>query len=279
MLHCVEVNTKLDMSQAYLQLQLDKESRKLVTIKTHKGLFQYTRLPFGVSAAPGVFQRCMDSLFQGCKGVSVYLDDILVTGSTIDDHLQNLDKVLNILATTGLMLNRTKCAFLMPQVDYLGHIIDQYGLHPTKEKVKAIRESPQPHNVNEFRSFHGIINHYGKFMPNLFTKLVPLYGLLQKEAKWQWGSKRAKAFQDAKNALQDDTLLVHYDSSKQLVLACNASPYVVGAVLSHIMENGGERPVAYASRTLTVAEKNYTKPTRKRSISCSISLNQQQLYL
>ena len=148
------------MSQAYLQLQLDKESRELVTINTHKGLFQNTRLPLGVSAAPGVFQHCMDSLFQGCKGVLVYLDDILVTGSTIDDHLQNLDKVLNILATAGLTLNRTKCAFLIPQVEYLGHIIDQNGFHPTKEKVKAIREAPKLCNVNELRSFLGIINYY-----------------------------------------------------------------------------------------------------------------------
>ena len=265
MLHCLEVCkyfTKLDMSQAYLQLQLNKESRELVTINTHKGLFQYTRLPFGVSAAPGVFQRCMDSLFQGCKGVSVYLDDILVTGSTIDDHLQILDKVLNILATAGLTLNRTKCAFLMLQVDYLGHIIDQHELHPTKEKMKAIREAPQPHNANELRSFLGIINYYGKFMPNVSTKLASLYGLLQKEAKWQCGSKQAKPFQDAKNALQDDTLLVHYDSFIRLVLACDASPYGVGVVLSHIMEDGEECPVAYASRTLTATE-NYSQLEKK----------------
>ena len=117
--------TKLDMSQAYLQLPLDKQSRELVTINTHRGLLQYTRLPFGVSAAPGVFQRCMENLLQECKGVSVYLDDILVTGSTVDEHLQNLDKVLNKLEIAGLELNKAKCSFLMPQVEYLGHIIDQ----------------------------------------------------------------------------------------------------------------------------------------------------------
>ena len=104
--------TKLDMSQAYLQLPLDEQSRELVTVNTHRGLFQYTRLPFGVSAAPGVFQRCMENLFQGCKGVSIYLDDILVTGSTIDNHLQNLDRVLSILATAGLKLNKAQSVHL-----------------------------------------------------------------------------------------------------------------------------------------------------------------------
>jgi len=125
----------------------------------------------------------MENLFQGCKNVSIYLDDILVTGLTIDDHLENLDIVMIILAAAGHKLNKRECAFLMPQVEYLGYIIDQHDLHPTKEKGKAIREVPPPQNVNELRSFLAIINYYGKFTPNLSTKLSPLYKLLQKEAK------------------------------------------------------------------------------------------------
>ena len=117
------------MSEAHLQVQLDEYSRELVTINTHKGLFQYTRLPFGGSAAPAIFQRCMENLFRGCQGVSVYLDDILVTGLTVDEHLQNLDKVLSIIANkAGLTLNQAKCKFLLPSVEYLGHVIDQYGV-------------------------------------------------------------------------------------------------------------------------------------------------------
>ena len=258
-LYHFQVEVELEMSQAYLQLQLDDKSAELVTINTHKGLFKYNRLPFGVASAPAIFQRCMESLFQGCKGVSVYLDDILVTGPTIDSHLANLDKVLSILATAGLKLNKAKCAFMLPRVEYLGHIIDEQGLHPTKEKVKAIQEAPQPHNVAELRSFFGIINYYGKFLPNLSAKLTPLYQLLKKNVKWQWNKQHATAFATAKNALQDDTLLVHYDSTRPLVLACDASPYGLGAVLSHVMDNGQERPVAYASRTLTAAEKNYSQ--------------------
>ena len=175
-----KVYTKLDMSQAYLQLPLDDNSKELVTINTHKGLFQYNRLPFGVSSAPAVFQRCMESLFQGCKGVAIYLDDILVTGSTVEDHLANLDKVLSIMATAGLKLNKAKCAFLLPKVEYLGHLIDGNGIHPTKEKVTAIQEAPQPRNVTELRSFLGIINYYGKFLSNLSTKLASLYQLLKR---------------------------------------------------------------------------------------------------
>ena len=171
----------------------------------------------------------------------------------------NLDKVLGILATSGLKLNKEKCAFMLPRVEYLGHVIDESGLHPTKEKVKAIQETPQPHNVTELRSFLGIINYYSKFLPNLSVTLSPLYHLLKKGVKWQWNEQHTTAFAKAKSALQDDSLLVHYDSTRPLVVACDALPYGLGAVLTHIMDDGQERPVAYASRTLTSAEKNYSQ--------------------
>ena len=251
--------TKLDMSQAYLQLELEEESKPYVTVNTHKGLFQYNRLPFGVSTAPAIFQRCMENLFQGCKGVCVYLDDILVTGSNTAEHLRNLDKVLERVAAAGISLNRTKCSFMLSKVEYLGHMIDENGLHPTEEKVKAIKEVPSPKNVTELRAFLGIINYYGKFLPNLSTQLAPLHVLLQKKQRWYWSTTQEMAFQAAKNTLQANSLLVHYDGLKPLILACDASPYGVGAVLSHIMPDGAERPVAYASRTLTPAEKNYSQ--------------------
>ena len=201
----------------------------------------------------------METLLQGCDGTSVYIDDILVSGSTVKEHLQNLDKDLAILSTAGIKLNRDKCVFLSSPVEYLGHIIDRQGLHPTEEKVKAIKDAPRPKNVSELRAFLGIINYYGKFLPNLSTQLSPLYTLLQKYTRWSWTEKQDKAFQAAKDALQANSLLVHYDSTKPLVLACDTSQQGLGVVLSHLMPGGTERPVAYASRTLSAAEKNYAQ--------------------
>ena len=172
--------TKLDLKDAYFQLPVSDETKQFLTINTHKGLFQYNRLPFGVTSAPAVFQRTMETLLRGLKGCSVYIDDILVTGPSIEGHLQNLETVLDRLEQAGLRLNREKCLFLKPRIEYLGHVIDEKGLHPTDDKIAALKDAPTPKNVTQLRSFLGIVNYYGKFLPNLSTKLSPLYSLLRK---------------------------------------------------------------------------------------------------
>ena len=144
--------TKLDMSQAYQQLCLDDDPKKYVVINTSKGLFRYNRLPFGISSAPGIFQRVIEGLLQGIPKVVVYLDDILITGSTTDEHLRNLTEVLKWLEEVGLCLKREKCEFLSTSVVYLGHRIDAEGLHPTADKVDAIHEAPTPQKLYRAKS-------------------------------------------------------------------------------------------------------------------------------
>ena len=178
---------KLDLCQAYLQLQLDNESKKYLTINTHKGHFQYNWFPFGVSYAPAIFERTMDSLFQVSNGVLAYLDDILVPGSSTEEHLVNLDKVLSKFSEAGLKLNKSKCIFMAPKVEYLGYIIDKNGLHSSNKKVEAIKEAHTPTCVTELRPFLCMLNYYGRFLPNLSTKLAPFHALLHKKSKWNWG--------------------------------------------------------------------------------------------
>ncbi|XP_039862929.1 uncharacterized protein LOC120718450 [Simochromis diagramma] len=251
--------TKLDMSHAYQQLLLDEESKKYVTINTHKGLFKYNRLVFGVASSPAIFQRTMDNLLQNIPGVAVYLDDILVTGKTEEEHLRNLEQVLKKLSEAGLRLKHSKCVFQAPSVTYLGHRISAQGLSPLEEKVRAVKEAPSPKNVAELRSFLGLVNYYGKFLPDLSSMLAPLDGLLHKDSQWRWSQAQEKAFRQVKELLQSAPLLVHFDPEKEVLLSCDASPYGIGAVLSHRMEEGEEKPVGYASRTLTAAEKGYSQ--------------------
>ena len=124
------VFSKLDLAQAYLQVPLDEASKKYVTVNTHRGLFQYNRLPFGVASAPSIFQRIMENVLQGLTGVCAYLDDILVSGKTPEDHMQNLEAVLERLEQAGLRLKRAKCLFMLPSVEHLGFQISAKGLQP-----------------------------------------------------------------------------------------------------------------------------------------------------
>eukprot|EP00731_Ephydatia_muelleri_P001691 Em0001g1691a len=219
---------------------------------------KYNRLPFGVASAPAIFQRAMESLLQGLKHVAVYLDDILITGQSEADHLRTLEDVLGRLEAAGMRLKAAKCLFMQKEVEYLGHRITSEGIHPAAEKLRAIKDSPAPQNTQQLRSFLGPINYYSKFLPHLASLLAPLYTLLVKDKEWSWGNSQRKAFEKAKALLTASTLLTHFDSRKELILSCDASPYGVGAVLSHKTEDG-EKPVAYASRSLATAERNYSQ--------------------
>ena len=150
--------TTLDLTHAYNQLLLDEESRKFVTVNTHKGLYQYTRLPFGIASAPAVFQRVMDTVLQGIDGVACYIDDIIITGKNDEEHLTHLEEVLKCLLRHGIRVKRAKCRFLQSRVIFLRHQIDADGIHPSDEKLKAIVQAPTPENVQELR-FLGLINY------------------------------------------------------------------------------------------------------------------------
>ena len=160
-------------------MSLEESSRELVTINTHRGLYRYTRLPFGVASAPALIQQVMDTVLQGLPKVICYLDDILITGSTEEEHIQRFQQY-------GIRAKRAKCVFMSNSVEYLGHRIDSTGLHTTTHKVEAISQAPQPRNTQELRSFLGLLHYYGKFLPNLATLLHPLNNLLKTGQKWAW---------------------------------------------------------------------------------------------
>ena len=254
-----ESYTKLDLSQAYQQLLLDEKSRNFTTINTHKGLFRYNRLCYGLKSALGIFQRAMKSILQGIGNVIIRINDILLTGTTRRKHLETLEEVLNRLEKFGIRLNREKCKFLVPEVLYLGHLVNREGIKPSEEKVKSINKVPRPTSVKELQAFWGMINYYAQYIPNISNILAPSHQLLKKEAKWEWTSKQEQAWEEAKEQLNSPKVLVHFDPSKAVTVACDASPYGVGTVLSHIMEDGSERPIAFISRTLAPAEKNYSQ--------------------
>ena len=189
-------STKLDMSQAYQQVKLEESSKKFTVINTHKGLFEYTRLPFGISSAPAIFQRVMEGLLRDISGVVVYIDDILITGKTNEDHLQSLETVLKRMEDAGILLKKDKCCFMTKSVSYLGYVIDAEGLHPTEEKLQAIQDAPSPKNLTQLKSYLGLLSYYGRFLPNLSNVLFPLYRLLRRQTPWTWSKTEEETFQN-----------------------------------------------------------------------------------
>ena len=173
-----KIFSKIDLSNAYLQVPFHEDSTKFTTINTHQGLYQYTRLPFGVSSSPGIYQRSMDDMLRGISGGCTYLDDLLIPGKNDNEHKKTLEAVLQRLSDAGARLKRAKCVFEVPEIEYLGHLNYALGLHPTDEKVRAIKDAPAPKTLQELRSFLGMLNFYGKFITNLSTILAPLNVLL-----------------------------------------------------------------------------------------------------
>lgn len=251
--------SKIDLNRAYQQVVMSESSRKYWTLNTHKGLFSVNRLPFGVSSAPSIFQRIMDTMLKDLKGVSCYLDDVLITGKTSDEHFANLEAVLKRLTERGVRVKKEKCSFFQTELQYLGHVISAAGVSTTPDKIEALLKASAPTGKQQLQSFLGIVNYYGKFVPRLSTLASPLYKLLKRDQPWIWDKSCQGAFEEIKNALVSSSVLAHYDPDKPLQVACDASQYGVGAVLSHVTEDGSSRPVFYASRTLTDAEKKYSQ--------------------
>ena len=226
-------------------------------------MYRFNRLPFGIASAPAVYQRTMDRVLQGIPHCLCYIDDIIITGVDDTDHLETLTKVLERLEKHGLRANRSKCRFLAKSVDYLGHRIDAEGKHTLPDKIKAVEDAPVPLNVTQLRSFLGLLNYYRSFLPNIASVLHPLNELLQANRKWIWSQECEAAFQNAKEMLVTSNVLAHYDPTQPIRLAADASAYGIGAVISHVLPSGEEKPVAFASRTLTQSERNYAQIERE----------------
>lgn len=257
------VFAKLDLSQAYQQLLVDDETAEAQTIVTHRGTFRCRRLQFGISVAPGLFQSLMERVLHGIPGVVPYFDDVLVSAANTSELMDRLRCVLHQFDSVGLKVNRAKCQIAVPQVEFLGFLVDSAGIHPTPAKTAAIVDAPPPRCRADLQAFLGLLNFYVMFLPHKASVAEPLHRLLDRGVSWVWGPTEAAAFAAVKRLLVSNSVLTHYSDHLPLVLACDGSPFGVSAVLSHRLPSGREIPVAYFSRTLGPAERNYSQLDRE----------------
>lgn len=251
--------SQIDLSDAYLHLKLDEQSRHLTTINTHRGLFEYNRLVFGLRSAPAIFQRTLEQLIKDIPGVLVYLDDILITGRNAQEHKSRLHEVLNRLQKAGFRLQTDKCKFHTTTVKYLGYVIDADGIKPDPSRIQPIKKMRAPQNAKELRSFLGLINYYGKFVQNLHRVKAPFESLLKKDVKFVWTKRHKMAFEEVKRIIMSPLVLAHYDPRQTLIVAADASETGIGGALLQRYEDGRVKAVFHMSKTLTETQRNYSQ--------------------
>ncbi|CAM4728520.1 unnamed protein product [Leuciscus chuanchicus] len=251
--------SKLDANMGFWQIPLSKESALLTTFITPFGRYHFNRLPFGISSAPEHFQNMMvTEVTADLKGVVCHMDDILVWGSTVEEHDKRLHAVLQRAEKASVTLNMSKCEFSKRKVKFLGFIVSADGMSPDPDKTQAVQDMKEPSNVSELRSFLGMVNQLGKFIPNLSEKDKPLRDLLSTKNMWYWGHDQQKAFHNLKQELSSPPVLQLYNPNKPQKISADASSFGLGAVM---LQKEGDvwSPVAYASRSLTPTEQRYAQ--------------------
>lgn len=256
--------SKIDLSQAFLQLPLHQDSKQYTVINTPVGLYQYNYLPFGLTASPGIFQSFITETLSHINNIIIYQDDVLILTRDRDSHLKVLREVLTTLRGKGIKLNVKKCKFMCSEVDYLGHIFDRQGVHPNPDKIKSILDAPAPGNVKQLQAFLGLCNYYSRFLPNFSHAMAPLYLLLKSQTSFQWTAAQQECFNSIKQSFITNNVLQHYDPDHQLKLETDSSGYGLGAVImSRPDDDSSWLPIQFASRTLNAAERNYSNIERE----------------
>lgn len=253
-----KVFAKIDLRSAYNQFVLKKECRQYTTINTHLGLFRYNRLVFGLSPSPAIFAKAMQSCLGGLKNMAFYLDDIMVIGEDEQDLENNVCAVLERLKDCGLTVNCEKCEFNLEEIEFLGYRINKEGILPCNRNKEAVLKAPRPKDLGQLRSLLGLISYYRNFIPNMASILAPLYELLKKDVKFIWEKNHQDSFEAIKEMLTSDRILAHFNDNVTIKLVTDGSLNGIAATLLHVFRNGTERPIGYASRTLSKAEKNYS---------------------
>ncbi len=236
------VFSSIDLANAYSQLPLHDDSRDITAFITHDGLFRYCKVPYGLASTPSAFQKMMATILEGVPGVKKYLDDLIVYGETVEEHDVTLSTVLQKLKEAGLVLNEKKCNFRQTSLRFLGHTINAKGILPDQEHLDAVRNAPPPSDAASLQSF--------------LQSIAPMRECAKEKRLFAWTPAAQNSFEDIKRMLVSSPALAIYDPTLHSVISTDSSDYGLGAVFAQIQSNGTEKPVAFASRTLTVALKN-----------------------
>ena len=274
------VFTKLDLKGAFNLVRIREGDEWKTAFRTQNGMFEFRVMPFGLKNAPAVFQAFVNSIFSDMLDVCVqiYIDDILIFSDSEELHKMHLDEVGRRLQENGLAVNLEKCIFQATEVPFLGHIVSTRGIAMDEEKIAAIRDWPVPKTTLQVQKLLGFAGYYRGFIANYSETVQPLSDLLKKGAPFVWGETQSHATTALLQAMQQAPILAHFDARRSCTLETDASDIGIGAVLSQRQLDGELHPVAYFSRKLDQAERNYST-TDKEMLAIVASFKHWRQYL
>lgn len=254
----------LDLRSGYWQLQVHADSKEKTAFITHNGLYEFNKLPFGICNSPGTFQRVMTHVLRGLEWdiCLVYIDDLIIFSRSFDEHLLHLEQVFKRLREANLRLKPSKCHFVKPEVEYLGHVVSADGLKPNPAKIRSVKEFPVPTNTTGVKAFLGLCNYYRRFIKGFAQIASPINKITSKNVKFEWTPECQKAFETLKGALVSAPVLSYPDFELPFQLYVDASQTGIGLTLGQIID-GKDVVIAYAGRDLNRAERNYSATERE----------------
>ncbi|XP_062711622.1 uncharacterized protein K02A2.6-like [Aedes albopictus] len=273
--------SRLDVKEAFHQVELDSESRYITTFITHMGLFRYKRLMYGIACAPELFQRILEQILSPhSKNVVSFIDDVLIFARTEQEHDEVLKAVLSTLSAYGILLNQSKCVFKVLELDFLGHVISPDGIRPSHSKVESLLKFRAPATSEEVRSFLGLVTYIGRFLPDLAAITAPLRELTHSGVRFTWGEEQQASFERLKQLIGNVQNLRFFDNKLRTRVVADASPVALGAVLLQFdgPTDDDPRPIAYASKSLTTTEKRYCQ-TEKEALALVWAVERFSVYL
>lgn len=275
-----KVYSSLDLMSGFFQQVVEEEDRHKLAVTTPKGLFQFTRTPFGLRTSANSFQRLMSLVLSGLDpfSVGVYIDDIIISSDNIDNHFPKLQKVFDRLIKNKLKLKPSKCTFLTDTIKYLGFVISKGQVFPDNKNIDTINNFKIPKNKTDVQSFLGCINYYRKFIPEISNRSFHLTNLTKDKSNFQWSKEAEQEFNDLKQALVEKPCLSLPDMSKPFHLYTDASNHSIGAVLTQLDEEGFPKPVAFGSKKLKPAETKYSV-TEREALAIVFFTNYYRQYL
>ncbi len=269
----------LDLLSGYWQLGMTERAKERSAFCTRSGLFQFKRMPFGLSGAPSTFCRLMQIVLAGLLWsiCLCYIDDIIIYANSPEQLLQRLDQVLSRLAENGLKVKGDKCILFRQEIPFLGHIVSADGIQPQPEKLQAIRDWQTPHCVTDVRAFYGLASYYRRFIAGFATIAEPLTRLTRKGTRFVWTPEAQEAFENLKEALQHTPILAYPIPNQTCIVDTDASEVAISGVLSQVVD-GVERPIAFFSRVMSPAQRNYCA-TRRELLAVVAALQYYRHYL